>query len=154
MSHARESGPVGMVVFLASWAMLLFALAYAAAALRSRGAWAPLAEATGIGLPLLATALALASSLVLAATRRTGAAAAIGAAFLAAQISLWWRADGAGDGARSVLYLLSGFHALHAAVGVAALTILAARRRQPGLWAVYWHAVAAAWLIIAALLYL
>jgi heme/copper-type cytochrome/quinol oxidase subunit 3 len=139
---------VGMSVFLASWAMLFFALAYAAAALRAQGAWGAMAAVTGAELPALATALVIASSAVLW-RGRVSSAALCGAGFIGVQIAI---AIGVPHGpGRSVLLLLSGFHGIHAAVGV--LGLLAARRR-PGMWSVYWHAVALAWLALAGLIYL
>jgi len=148
LARQRRAGQVGMAVFLASWAMLFFALAYAAMALRAKGAWTAMTPQVGAALPAAATALVVASSLLL--WRRQIAAAVIcGIAFLAVQVAI-----GAGvppGTGRSVLLLLSGFHGLHAAVGIAGLI---AARRRPGLWSTYWHAVAIAWVALAALVYL
>lgn len=140
--------PVGMTVFLGSWAMLFFALAYAALALRTQGAWSAMAPITGAALPALATALVAASSALLW-RRRALLAAIAGAGFLGIQVAIA-AAVPHGPG-RSVLLLLSGFHGLHAAVGIAGLV---ARRARPGMWAVYWHAVAIAWLALAGVIYL
>ena len=146
-----DARPVGMAVFLASWAMMFVALAYAALALEERGAWSSMLPETGAALPAAATALVVASSIALARGHAL-VAAALGLGFIAVQAAI------AGRGfesqvvvGRSVLLLLSGFHAIHAAVGVAGLV---AARSKPGMWAVYWHAVALAWLALAGVIYL
>lgn len=151
MSSARiDPRPVGLAVFLASWSMLILALIYAALALRDRGAWGSMLSETGTALPAAATAAVIASSLALW-RRRVLLAAALGVGFIAVQAAIAARGFESEVG-RAVLLLLSGFHAVHAAVGVAGL-LATARRRAP-MWAVYWHAVAIAWLVLGGVIYL
>lgn len=174
---------LGMVLFLASWAMMFAALFFAYGMVRSRAeAWPP-PEAPRLPLHLagLATLLLGASSAALqgalASARRArpraiapavGVAALLAIAFLATQLVTWSRLAGVGlvpssGPFGSVLYAMSGFHALHVAVGVGALFVLFVRAlrgaysapRHLGLrlWSLYWHFVGVVWLAIFVLCY-
>jgi cytochrome c oxidase subunit 3 len=114
-----------------------------------------------------ATAILLASSGALEGARRSERrrrlalllAAGLGAVFLAGQLWEWghllargWGWDGSARAA--TFYLLTGFHGVHVAAGVvylAAVSLLA--RRELGTAAIYWHFVAAVWLVIVATFY-
>jgi cytochrome c oxidase subunit III len=152
--------PVGMAVFLGSWAMTFFTLFVVYGVLRlgaAPGEWPPAgAPRLPLLLPATATLLLLASS-VLLERGRVGAAAAAGAGFLGLQGALWLDLARAGLDAGgtygAVFYLFTVFHALHVAVGVGALAILALSGRPAGLWRAYWHFVGVVWLVLFALLY-
>ncbi len=174
---------MGMVFFLASWAVMFASLFYAYAGVRSRAAlWPPLDQpALPLGLPGANAGVALlASAAIVFALRRLRAgdaprgahgllaAAWLGAVFLGLQSWVWgslWRAGLRPDGGpyASVFYALTAFHALHVIVGVVALTALAVRASRGGLtrsaslpvrlWGMYWHFVGAVWLAIYAVVY-
>ncbi len=174
---------LGMVIFLASWAMMFAGLFFAYGLVRSRApVWPPLDQPRlPLGLPGLNVAVAAASSAALVGALRAfrahrpqraaqlvGAAAALGALFLGLQVVVWvslWRAGLQPDGGpyASVFYALTAFHALHVAVGLAALAVLAARARlgrygpsrhlAVRLWSMYWHFVGAVWLAIYGAVY-
>jgi cytochrome c oxidase subunit 3 len=175
--RAREefTAYVGMVIFLGAWAMLFCGLFLAYGLLRARAPHWPPPHQPGLPwrVPLLNSALLAASSATLhsgygavraaqgrAAARRLLAATVLGAMFLAAQAALWTALRGQGltpnsSTYGSVVYLLTGVHALHVAVGVVALGWLTLRTRQGlinaarhlglRLWAMYWHFVGAVW---------
>jgi cytochrome c oxidase subunit 3 len=184
-ARRQESTAVlGMVLFLASWAMLFAALFFAYGLLRARAlAWPP-ADLPPIpkALPSVATVLLAAASVAIERARRhgraarhalalrsLGAAAGLGAVFLALQLIVWtglWQAGlhlATGPYA-SVFYGLTVFHGVHVVVGVAALGLLAARAlRAPGqalppiglrLWALYFHMVGIVWAAMYVLLVL
>lgn len=172
---------VGMLVFLGSWIMLFAALFFVYGSIRSRAAaWPPpdLPRLPAL-LPGLNTGVMAASSGALAVGRRAlqagrqracGAwlalAAFLGAAFLSLQLAVWsglWRAGLRPDGGSypSAFYGLTALHALHVVVGLVAIGVLAARARRGragplgvDLWATYWHAVGAVWLVLYATVYL
>lgn len=175
---------VGMVVFLASWAMLFAALFFAYGFVRSRApSWPP------ADLPELPVALSAVNTVVLAlssaalqwalwAVRRgrmrivapgIAASALLGASFLGLQVWAWvgvWKAGLLPDGGpyASVFYGLTWFHAVHVLVGLAALVRLAvgaargqytpSRHRGVRLWAMYWHFVGIIWALLFVLVYL
>jgi cytochrome c oxidase subunit 3 len=174
---------VGMVVFLASWAMLFASLFFAYGLVRSHApVWPPLdLPRLPLLLPGLNTLVAGAASLALeragGAVRggRRGAAAsglslatALGATFLALQAVVWtglWRAGLQIDGGPypSAFYTLTGLHAAHVLVGLVALGWLTARAWRGGLgpdqrtsvrlWTMYWHFVGAMWLVLYVTVY-
>ncbi len=172
---------VGMLVFLGSWIMLFAALFFVYGSVRSRAAaWPPpdLPRLPAL-LPGLNTGVMAASSGALAVGRRAlqagrqracggwlALAALLGAVFLSLQLAVWsglWRAGLRPDGGSypSAFYGLTALHALHVVVGLVAIGVLAARARagraeQLGvdLWAWYWHAVGAVWLVLYATVYL
>jgi cytochrome c oxidase subunit 3 len=174
---------MGMVFFLASWAVMFASLFYIYAGVRSRmPAWPPLDQpALPLGLPGVNGGVAvLASGAIVLALRwlrrgdgRRGAHALLVAAWLAAvflglQSYVWgtlWRDGLQPDGGPygSVFYALTGFHALHVLVGLVALVALAVRASRGGLgaaaslpvrlWGMYWHFVGVVWLAIYAIVY-
>jgi cytochrome c oxidase subunit 3 len=174
---------LGMVIFLASWAMMFASLFFAYGLVRSRApAWPPLDQPSlPLGLPGFNVLLAAASSAALVgslravrahrperAARLVWAASALGALFLGLQAVVWvslWRAGLRPDGGPypSVFYALTAFHGLHVAVGLVALVVLAALARRgygPSrhlavrLWSMYWHFVGIVWCAIYAAVYL
>jgi cytochrome c oxidase subunit 3 len=182
LGKAEVTSYVGMVVFLGSWAMMFAALFFSYALVRSRApAWPPLdLPVPPRLLPAVNTAVIAASSAAVVAALRAAmmgrrvrlgralvVATALGATFLALQAVVWvglWR-----DGLRieggtypSVFYSLTALHALHVAVGVVALSVLALRAlRAPGptrvavrLWGMYWHFVGIVWGVLYATVYL
>jgi heme/copper-type cytochrome/quinol oxidase subunit 3 len=176
-SPDEATARIGMALFLGSWTMLFAALFFAYGMIRERAeAWPPPGTPPlPLAPPALATAAIAASSAflhraVVSARRGTlgavfpsvAACFAFGAAFLLLQGVLWARLWSAGirpdtGPHASVLWGLTVFHALHAAVGLGALATLAARALRgafrPGralplrLWATYWHFVGAIWLV-------
>jgi heme/copper-type cytochrome/quinol oxidase subunit 3 len=98
-----------------------------------------------------------------------GAAAVLGFAFLGLQAMSWLQVWTSGMKPNtgpyaSVFYMLTWFHALHVAVGVLALAVLAWRafrgayslpRHQPlRLWTMYWHFVGVVWTVLFVTVYL
>jgi cytochrome c oxidase subunit 3 len=89
-------------------------------------------------------------------------AAALGALFVTGQLNEWAKLSAGGlafehSPRASSFYLLTGFHGLHVAAGtVALLVLLFCRAARPALAAaaVYWHFIAAVWLLIFACVYL
>ena len=180
-SEDEVTSYIGMVIFLASWAMMFAALFFAYAVVRVRAPiWPPLDQPRlPILLPGVNTAVIAASSaLVALAARATalgrprrafdclGVAAILGALFLLLQILVWaslWNAGlvpSSGPYA-SVFYALTTFHALHVLVGLAALVGLAVRAAQRRvtrsavrLWGMFWHFVGAIWLALYVAVYL
>jgi heme/copper-type cytochrome/quinol oxidase subunit 3 len=178
----ERTARVGMIVFLASWAMLFIGLFFAYAFVRARAPEWPPQGAPPLPrlLPGLNTvAIALSSAAVVRAVRahelgrRRGtalalaAAAALGAAFLALQGLVWtslWRQGLVPSGGPypSVFYAFTAFHALHVLVGIAALAWLAARAATHGgvprsdvrLWGWYWHFVGVLWAALYLAVYL
>jgi len=184
--RAREewTAYLGMVVFLASWAMMFGSLFFAYGMVRSRTTvWPPpdLPELPRV-LPAINTAILAASSAVLqlsVGAVRAGkasllapglaASATLGSAFLALQIVMWRRLFDDGltpqDGPYpSVFYALTCFHALHVLVGIGALAWLcrsafagkysAARYLPVRLWTMYWHFVGVVWAAMFVSVYL
>jgi heme/copper-type cytochrome/quinol oxidase subunit 3 len=162
-----------MSIFVASWAMLFAALFFAYGITRVRAvAWPPFDQpALPIALPTLGSvALALASTALNWALKQTrardwifGTAVALvtSAAFLVVQATVWSALHTAGmrlDGGpyASVVYGLTGFHALHVAVGILGLltTLPQAARaiaRPPlslRLWTIYVHMCGVLWAVM------
>lgn len=176
---AERTAHVGMAVFLGSWAMLFVGLFFSYAFVRARAtAWPPLdAPSLPRLVPGLNTLVIVASSaavvravraLELGRTRTArlalAAAAFLGAVFLALQGLVWtelWSRGLVPSGGPypSVFYALTAFHALHVAVGLAALGWLAAARTGASrtrvrLWGWYWHFVGIVWAVLYATVYL
>jgi cytochrome c oxidase subunit III len=172
---------IGMVIFLASWAMMFAALFFAYAVVRLRAPiWPPPDQPRlPILLPGLNTVIiAVSSGLVAFAVRATalgrfrrafdclGLAAILGAIFLMLQVIVWaslWHAGLVPDSGpyASVFYALTTFHALHVVVGLVALVGLTFRawqrkatRTAVRLWAMFWHFVGAVWLALYLAVYL
>jgi cytochrome c oxidase subunit 3 len=139
--RAREdfTASLGMVVFLASWAMMFSSLFFAYGFVRARATvWPPLdVPVLPVGLPALNTAVLLASSLTFArglSELKRGERRALpvwvaltfllGAVFLGLQLHVWqsvWDAGlhlTSGGIYGSAFYALTTFHALHVAVGL------------------------------------
>lgn len=141
--------------WLASGSMLTLFSALASALVIRRGIggdWAALALP---GVVWLNTAV-LAASGVAVEMRRWGAAAFLGAAFLAGQA--WaWQTLGAGlasGPAAAFFFVLTGVHGAHVAGGVAALGWNAWRATAGSAVAVriYWHTLGALWMVVLCLL--
>jgi cytochrome c oxidase subunit III len=170
---------VGMVVFLASWAMLFASLFFAYALVRAHApAWPPADQPRlPIALPGVNTGVILLSSCTLEralqgvrrgrpAARPLAMTSALGAAFLALQVLVWVRLYGeglvpSGGPYASTFYTLTLFHALHVCVGLGAVAWLAARAAHAAarplsvrLWTMYWHFVGGVWVCLYATLYL
>jgi cytochrome c oxidase subunit 3 len=172
---------VGMAVFLGSWAMLFIALFFAYAFVRAGvPAWPPAGTPPLPRLlPGLNTGVVAAASLAVmravrarelgrthAAARGLAIAAGLGTVFLALQAAVWsglWRAGLVPSGGpyASVFYAFTAFHALHVAVGIAALAWLSLRARRAlatrtavEMWGWYWHFVGAVWAVLYATVYL
>ncbi|SRR6266542_2173543 len=183
--RAREewTAHLGMVIFLASWAMLFGSMFFAYGMVRARAtAWPPPdLPALPLGVPGLNTVLLALSSVVLQLTLRAlrrgktallgpgiGISFLLGVVFLALQILTWRRLLAEGmtpqDGPYpSVFYTLTCFHALHVLVGIGALAWLCraafagkyspARFLPVRLWTLYWHFVGAVWGVMFLVVY-
>jgi cytochrome c oxidase subunit 3 len=175
---------VGMVIFLASWAVLFIALFFAYGLLRARAMqWPPEdLPRPPFFLPAINTLVILGSSLTLQSAlsglrrgkelrlaRTVGLSALLGAVFLALQTVVWVRLYAGGllpsAGAyASVFYMLTVVHALHVLVGLVALAWLSlralrgtystARHLAVRLWTMYWHFVGVIWGFLFLLVYL
>ncbi len=181
-SRAEVTAHLGMFVFLASWAMLFASLFFSYGLVRARAAsWPPPGEPPlPLVLPGLNTALAaLSSAAVHDAVRSVrvqhgrraawalAAATVLGTLFLVLQAVVWVRLYRgglvpSGGTYASVFYALTSFHALHVVVGLVALAwftaraFLGIRRLRPTpirLWGMYWHFVAAVWLVLFTTVY-
>ncbi len=166
-TSAEKTAVLGMVIFIASWAMLFAGLFFAYGAIRVRAlAWPPAdLPQLPLLLPSLATAALALSSWLLERARRTGNgvpwAALAGALFLGLQVVVWRDLHAAGlrpdtGTYASVFFGLTVFHGLHVAVGLVALGWLALRRTSLSLriWTLYWHMVGVIWGVMFFLLYL
>lgn len=178
--RAREetTALMGMVIFLASWAMLFAALFFAYAFIRTKAAaWPP------EGMPALPRMLPAANTAILAFSsllihwgvrsmkegqRALGPALSgavlLGALFLALQTYLWLSLNANGLGPStggpytSVFYGLTWLHAVHVAVGLVGLAVVArrafagefsaARYLPVRLWGMYWHFVGVVWVLM------
>ena len=181
-SHAAGTAFLGMVIFIASWAMLFAGLFFAYGLVRSKAAvWPPMdLPALPLALPALATLfLAGASGALHRATavaragvataevgRWLGLAIGAGIVFLALQMIVWrglWLSGlqpNTGTYA-SAFYMLTVFHGLHVVVGLIGLlwlTLSGLLGRGPDavpvrLWTLYWHMVGAIWAVMFLLVY-
>jgi cytochrome c oxidase subunit 3 len=175
---------LGMVIFLASWAMLFAGLFFAYGLVRARSeVWPPTdLPALPVKITAVNTALLVLSSVALqlalfsvrrGRTRVAGpalaGAAVLGGLFLGLQIMTWTQAYEGGlrpdmGPYASVFYGLTWFHGLHVAVGLVALVWLSiralgggytpARHRPVRMWTMYWHFVGVVWTLIFVLVYL
>lgn len=160
---------LGMIIFIASWAMLFAGLFFAYGVIRLRTpAWPPSdLPQVPLLLPAVATVLLALSSAALERARRgpgarpVALAALLGLVFLGLQIVVWrdlWLGGlrpQSGTYA-SAFYGLTVFHALHVAVGLLALGWLLVRRTATAvrLWTLYWHMVGVIWGVMFVLVYL
>ena len=168
-------GPTGMWTFLATDAMGFGGLFIAYGVLRVRaGAWPDPRAHLGLGLAAAMTFVLLASSFTMTEASRAdgprprlawlGATIALGLAFLGGEIAeyrrLWTAADPVrfrGELYAGTFYVLTGYHGLHVAAGVVALSAVAlrgARARSLEVVALYWQFVDLAWMPIFTFLYL
>lgn len=174
---------LGMVIFLASWAMLFAALFFVYGGLRARAAVWPPVDAPPLPLlwPALNTGVVLLSSYCLhrgiQGMRRgdearvpgwLGGALVLGIGFVALQALVWWQLYRAGLTPQSGTYGSAFFgltwvHAAHVIVGLGALVFILvgalrhrytpARAMGPRLWGMYWHFVGAVWLFLFTTVY-
>jgi len=181
--HEAYSQYLGMVIFLCAWAMLFCGLFMAYGVIRSSGGpWPPPgAPRLPLGLGALNLVLVAVGSGAyhlgfrwLRLNRRAQAvqamfiALAVGGIFLAVQAAVWKALYERGlvlDGSAyaALVYVITGFHALHLLFGEGALVYIVARvwrgtfnaaNLQPvRLWGMYWHSVAALWFFTFLALY-
>jgi len=184
--RAREDeiASLGMIVFLASWAMMFSALFFAYGFVRTRATVWPPADVPPlpIGLPAINTVVLLASSFTFArgldALRRgkrselplwVAATFVLGALFLGLQTVVWQSLWTAGLTIKtgifgSVFYALTTFHALHVATGLVILVWLFARSLRARytehnwvnvrLCTMFWHFVDVVWILMFLTLYI
>jgi cytochrome c oxidase subunit 3 len=180
---AHTTGKVGMILFLASWAMMFGALFYSYGILRARApSWPPMGvPEVPIVVPSIITVLILVSSVMLEQGRKALSGGdvtrfsrmmigsiVLGALFLALQSQVWldlWAAGLRIDTGRygSLFFFLTIFHALHVVVGLGILCWMfwttprlptsIARFARAQYAAWFWHFVALVWLIVFALVY-
>jgi heme/copper-type cytochrome/quinol oxidase subunit 3 len=182
-AHRSGTAFLGMVIFMASWAMLFAGLFFAYGMVRAgTHSWPPTdLPPLPLGWPGVATAALVLSSVALQAAlsqarksrKQVGAftlgAFAAGVVFLNLQISVWrhlWTLGLRPETGTyaSVFYGLTVFHALHVAVGLVALLYLAVQGQRHRynsafhiplrLWTLYWHMVGVVWVLMYVLLYL
>ncbi len=175
---------IGMVIFLASWAMMFGALFFTYGGIRSRSPiWPPPGlPAIPLLLPAVNTAVIALSSLTLqlgvsavkagrgpALTRFALATLVLGCAFMGLQLQVWhalWL-DGLQPSSGtygSAFYGFTVIHAAHVVVGLVALAWIvlgaargrytAARHLSVRLWTMYWHFVGAVWLVLFLTIYI
>ena len=179
----HTTGKVGMILFLASWAMMFGALFYSYGILRARAPiWPPMGmPEVPIVVPSIITVMIIASSLMLEQGRKALTAGDIthfsrlmigsillGTLFLALQSQVWmdlWAAGLQLDTGRygSLFYFLTVFHAVHVVVGLGILVRMfwtaprlatpIARYARAQYAAWFWHFVALVWLIVFTLVY-
>jgi cytochrome c oxidase subunit III len=175
---------LGMIIFLASWAMMFSALFFAYAFVRSRSVmWPPAGTPElPIALPALNTVVLLASSFTfarglkeLSRGRRqalsgwVGATFVLGSVFLALQVVVWQSVSRSGLHVSSglygsVFYALTVFHALHVVVGLFILLWVLFRSVSGKytehnsvnvrLCTMFWHFVDVVWVVMFLSLYL
>ncbi len=182
-AEEKKTAYLGMVILIASWAMMFVSmfLVYGAVRFNARE-WPPIGlPLPELGLPTLNTIVMLASS----ATIEFGLRAVrdgkprmlahmllvttlLGGVFVTIQYMVGVDLHAAGLGLdrgayAAVLYGLSGIHAAHVALGIIALAVLtvfayrgqytAPRHLRVRLWSVYWHFVGVVWLAMYVLVF-
>jgi cytochrome c oxidase subunit 3 len=182
-ARSEATAFLGMVIFLASWAMTFASLFLAYGILRARATtwppedlpalpfWVPLLNTGVIALSSVAFQLALVfvrAGRVRLVGPSLAVSALLGTVFLSLQIGMWSQLHAAGLSVSggpyaSVFYALTCFHALHVAIGVGALLWLCLRalrgayttpRHLPiRLWALYWHFVGVVWVFMFVLVF-
>jgi cytochrome c oxidase subunit 3 len=171
---ARNTGPFGVAVFLASDIMLFAAFFAAYFLLRSTNEpWPPTGVDLDVSRAALATAVLVASSVTLIAgeraEERAGGAAlrrwllvtiALGGLFLANQIAEYAALDFGADSHPygSAYWLLTGLHGAHVAIGLCALGLLFVRSYRSrnrvafASWekgvSLFWHLVDVIWVFV------
>jgi cytochrome c oxidase subunit III len=168
-------GRLGMWVFLVTDAMSFGALLITYGVLRARAtAWPDAATRLDLGMASVITFVLLASSLTMAlavdaaaSQKRRAALAWIGATIL---LGIWFLLGTthewlilarhgfgfAADAAASTFYACTGWHALHVAVGIFYLAVVAARRQLPSVAtaALFWQFLDAVWILLFTFVYL
>jgi cytochrome c oxidase subunit 3 len=173
---------LGMLVFLASWGMMFAGLFFAYGFARSKAVvWPPAgAPVLPLGLPAINTVVILTSSLTIAwgleSLRRgrrarfralVGVTAALGAIFLALQLTLWQHVVAAGLPVAgtygAVFYSFTALHALHVVVGLGLLLWVFARSlfgkytehntTNVRMCAMFWHFVDVVWVLMFLTIY-
>lgn len=182
--HEEQTASVGMVVFLASWAMMFAGLFFSYGFIRSSaGAWPPAGvPVLPIGLPAVNTAVLLSSSLTFAYGLRSlrrgersvfiralAVTILLGVVFLSLQIYVWRAVGQSGlhftSGLYgSVFYALTAFHALHVAAGLLILAVVLVRSLlgkvtehntiTVRLCTMFWHFVDVVWILMFVTIYL
>jgi heme/copper-type cytochrome/quinol oxidase subunit 3 len=177
-ARAEETtGAIGMMVALASWAMMFAALFLSFLVLRAQAkSWPPPGLTIPWVLPLVNTVVMLASSVTLkraldrlrsgdrkGAVRSMAMTFGLGLAFVGLQVALWQQlwADGIRFGTGivgSVLYALTALHALHVVGGIVVLGYLLSVAMRGGqihrkagtlrFCGMYWHFVDAVWVVM------
>jgi cytochrome c oxidase subunit 3 len=181
--RSDDTASLGLLIFLASWAMLFAAALFVYGALRFHALrWPPAGIPTmSASLPALGVLILLAVSAALqvgiwrvARGRPLELSAALilallfGLLFLGLQGVFWRRLELAGIHFQggpfgAVIHGLMGLYALHVAVGVGAIGLLlsrsfdgrysAPRHLQVRLWTIYWHFLSAIWVVIFVLVF-
>lgn len=182
--RAEFTASLGMIIFLASWAMMFSALFFAYGFVRARAVmWPPPGvPVLPVALPAVNTVILLVSSFTFARGlrelkrgRRRALSAwvavtfVLGAVFLALQISVWRSVAAAGllfnaSLYGSIFYGLTTFHALHVAVGLLILLWVFARSFGRAysehnyinirLCTMFWHFVDVVWVLMFVSIYL
>lgn len=175
---------LGMIIFLASWAMMFSALFFSYGYVRARSVtWPPPGfPSLPVALPAVNTLILLASSFTFsrglheikqgrrrALSAWVGATIVLGAVFLALQVVVWRSVSLSGLQFNSgllggVFYGLTTFHALHVAVGLLILLWVFARSLQGAysehkyitirLCTMFWHFVDVVWILMFVSIYL
>lgn len=163
---------VGMAIFMGGWAMMLLALLFAYADVRMHSAgWPPAGEPLPPrDLPALATLVLFTASFTLERARRKHerslrAPLIMGVTFLALQSIVWLSLYRQGLAASSlfgsVFWTLTIFHALHVMAALIGLGSLYAYKASDERfwtrlrnWAIFWHGLFVAWLLIFVTVYL
>jgi len=182
-AHEEFTSSLGMIMFLASWAMMFAALFFVYGFARSKSiAWPPPgAPALPVALPALNTAVLLASSVTFArglAQLRRGRRSeftalvaitlGLGALFLVLQLVVFRQVAAAGltitDGVYgAVFYSFTAFHAAHVLVGVLILLWVFARSLRGAytehntinvrMCGMFWHFVDVVWVLMFLTIY-
>ncbi len=184
MMIRSSSAMIGMVAFIASWAMLFGGLFFAFGLLRlGSEAWPPVNVINlPIALPAINTGILLSSSVLLmvamhylrkgnerATVHALLIATILGIMFVVTQAWLWNEMSGLGLNLSDshyggLFYMFTVIHVIHVVVGIGgllALTINAYRGRYTQeshlpvrLWSMYWHFVGVVWIPMFVLLFL
>lgn len=182
-AEEKKTAYLGMVLLIASWAMMFVSIFLVYGAVRFNAKeWPPLGlPLPELLLPTINTGVMIASSVSLEyglAAVRGGRprmlahmlllTTVLGAVFVAIQYIVGVDLHAAGLGIdrgayAAVLYGLSGIHAAHVALGIIALVVLtilayqgrytAPRHLKVRLWSVYWHFVGVVWILMYVLVF-
>lgn len=175
-----SASALGMILFISSEIMFFAALFGAYFTIRSRTAtWPPAGVEVEVALPAFATLVLISSSITIHAAdsaalagdrartnRWLGTTIALGAAFLVGQALEYAQLgfEVSDHSYATLFYSMTGFHGLHVAGGLAALTVVlikngrghisAARHGPVNAVSYYWHFVDLVWVLLFATLYL